>query len=429
LYTITYVGNTNTSGNAPTDAYSPYVAGSTVTILGNSGSPVFAKTGYTFDGWNTAADGLGNSYSQGNTFIINANTIFYAIWTVVPAVSTPTALFGVGGNQAAYILFTQSGSGSISNYEYSTDDGATFRAFTPAQQYSPVEITALSSDGTTPLTNGTEYTVKLKAVNSSGVTSSESAAVNVTPTVTTLESAGRIIYLDANNTSSYAGSGATTWTNLDSEGDYNATLNGSPTFNTTDANNKYIEFNPGAATGQFAQINQATAINPVLNQPFTIQMWVKINNVGSQGSLVSKVFGGPSYDGYAVGYRADNTLELHENGTSKVSYYKSVSDVLSSGWRLYTANIQFGNGGERMNKVFVNGRQVLTRVITNNQEFFSLLSNETGIPSPTQNMTFATGFYGESECDIGQFYYYNTELTITQIIQNYDATKSRYVSS
>ena len=266
-------------------------------------------------------------------------------------------------------------------------------------------------------------------MNSSGVTSSESAAVNVTPTVTTLESAGRIIYLDANNTDSYAGGGATTWTNLDSEGDYNATLNGSPTFNTTDANNKYIEFNPGEATGQFAQINQATAINPVLNQPFTIQMWVKINNVGSQGSLVSKAFGGPSYDGYAVGYRADNTLELHENGTSKVSYYKSVSDVLSSGWQLYTANIQFGNGGERMNKVFVNGRQVLTRVITNNQEFFSLLSNETGIPSPTQNMTFATGFYGESECDIGQFYYYNTELTITQIIQNYDATKSRYVSS
>jgi uncharacterized repeat protein (TIGR02543 family) len=430
LYTVTYDGNTNTSGNAPTNSSSPYIAGSTVTILGNSGSPVFAKSGYTFDGWNTAADGLGTSYSQGNTFIINANTILYAKWAVVPAVSTPTALSSVGGNQCAYILFTQGGSaGTVTNYEYSTDDGATFRAFTPAQQYSPVEITALSSDGTTPLTNGTEYTVKLKAVNSSGVTSSESAAVNVTPTVTTLESAGRIIYLDANNTSSYAGSGATTWTNLDSEGDYNATLNGSPTFNTTDANNKYIEFNPGEATGQFAQINQATDINPVLNQPFTIQMWVKINNVGSQGSLVSKAFGGPSYDGYAVGYRADNTLELHENGTSKVSYYKSAPDVVNNGWRLYTANIQFGNGGERMNKVFVNGRQVLTRVITNNQEFFSLLSNETGIPSSTQNMTFATGFYGESECDIGQFYYYNTELTTTQIIQNYDATKSRYVSS
>lgn len=428
FYTVTYVGNTNTSGNAPIDASSPYIAGSSVTILGNSGSPVFAKSGYNFDGWNTAADGLGTSYSQGNTFIINANTILYAKWSVVPAVPAPTALSSVGGNQAAYILFTQSGgAGAVSNYEYSTDDGATFRAFTPAQQFSPVEITVLSSDGATPLTNGTEYTVKLKAVNSSGVTSSESAAVTVTPTVTTLESTGRIIYLDANNASSYAGGGSTTWTNLVSAGNYSATLTGSPTFNTSNANNKYIEFNPGAATGQFAQINQDASINPVLNQPFTIQIWARINNVGAQGSLVSKVFGGPSYDGYALGYRTDNTLQLHENGSSQVNYFNSVSGVLSSGWRLYTANIQFGNGGGRTNKVFVNGRQVLTRVITNNQEFFSLLSNETGIPSATQNMTFPTGFYGEGECDIGQFYYYNTELTTTQIIQNYDASKSRYL--
>jgi hypothetical protein len=138
--------------------------------------------------------------------------------------------------------------------------------------------------------------------------------------------------------------------------------------------------------------------------------------VGSQGSLVSKVFGGPSYDGYAVGYRTDNTLQLHENGSSQVNYFNSVSGVLSSGWRLYTANIQFGNGGGRTNKVFVNGRQVT-----------SATSNETGIPSSTQNMTFPTGFYGEGECDIGQFYYYNTELTTTQIIQNYDASKSRYL--
>lgn len=124
-------------------------------------------------------------------------------------VSAPTALSGVGGNQAAYILFTQSGSGSVSNYEYSTDDGATFRAFDPAQIYSPVEITVLSSDGTTRLTNGTVYTIRLKAVNSAGVASDASVSVNVTPTVTTLESAGRIIYLDANNASSYAGGGAT----------------------------------------------------------------------------------------------------------------------------------------------------------------------------------------------------------------------------
>ena len=410
-YTITYNGNTNTSGNVPIDSNVPYTDGSTVTILGNPGS--LAKTGFTFAGWNTEANGSGTSYSQGNTFTINNNTILYAQWTAVPPPSAPILTQSVGGDQAAYILFTQSG--TVTNYEYSTDNGATFLPFSPPQVYSPVEINTLSSDGTTRLTNGTTYTVKLKAVNS-GASSSESDSVIVVPEITSLLSANRIIYLDANNSSSYSGSG-TTWTNLASSGSYSATLTGSPSFNTTtDPGNKYFEFNPGAATGQFAQINQAAAINPVANQPFTIQMWARINNVGSQGSLVSKVFGAPSYDGYALGYRTDTRLQLHENGSSQVNYFNSVTGVLSSGWVLYTANIQFGNGGGRQNKLFINGRQVMTST-----------STESGIPSSTQNLTFPTGFYGEGECDIGQLYYYNAELTTAQIIQNFDASKPPYI--
>ena len=412
-YTITYNGNANTSGNPPIDGSSPYAADSIVIVLGNSGSPVLEKSGFTFAGWNTEENGSGTSYSQGNTFTLNANIILYAQWTLVPPPSEPINLSSVGGNTEAYILFTQSG--TITNYEYSTDDGATFLAFNPPQIYSPVNIKTLSSDGVTPLTNGTTYTVKLKAVKS-GASSIESVSINVTPTATSLLSTNRIIYLDTNNPSSYSGSG-TTWTNLESGGAYSATLNGSPTFdNTTDPGNKYFEFNAGALTGQFAQINQAAAINPVLNQPFTIQMWVRINNIGSQGSLVSKVFGAPSYDGYALGYRTDNTLQIHENGATQVKYFTSVTGVLSSGWVLYTANFQFGNGGGRKNKIFVNGRQVMNDT-----------NNDIGIPSPTQNLTFPTGFYGEGECDIGEFYYYNTELTTTQIIQNFDATKNRYI--
>ena len=409
-YTITYDGNTNTSGTVPIDSYIPYIEGSTVTVLGNTGS--LAKTGYTFAGWNTESNGTGTSYSQENTFTINANTTLYAKWTSVPPPSAPTLTQSVGGTQAAYILFTQTG--SVTNYEYSTDDGATFLAFSPAQIYSPVEINTLSSDGVTRLTNGVTYNVKLKAVNAGGP-SVESNSISVVPGTTSLLATNRVVYLDANNSSSYSGSG-TTWTNLASSGAYSATLNGSPTFNTTaDPGNNYFEFNPGAATGQYAQINQAAAINPTANNPFTIQMWVRIKNVGSQGTLVSKVFTSASYDGYALGYRSDNKLQLHANG-SQVNYFDSVSGVLSSGWVLYTANVQFGNGGGRQNKIFVNGRQVMNTTNT-----------DTGIPSNNQNMTFPTGFYGEGECDIGQFYYYGAELTTTQIIQNYDASKPTYL--
>ena len=422
-YTVTYNGNNETSGTVPVDSSSPYVSGSIVTILGNVGSPILAKTGSTFAGWNTTADGNGTSYSQGNTFTINTNTTLYAQWISLSAPSAPTSLSSVGGNREAYILFTQVG--TVTNYAYSTDNGVTFLEFNPPQIYSPVNITTLSSNGVTLLTNGQTYTVKLKAVNS-GAFSDESVSVDVVPTVTTLSTSGRIIYLDANNASSYSGSG-TAWTNLDSGGAYSATLNQAPTFNVTDPTNKYFEFNPGAATGQYAQINQASAINPVINSPFTIQMWVKINNIGAQGTLVSKVFEASSYDGYALGYKTDNTLQLHENGASKVIYFTSVAGVLSSNWVLYTANIQFGSGGSRSNKIFVNGRQVGLTQVSNNQQISNNISMESSVPSPTQNMTFPTGFYGEGECNIGQLYYYNTELTTTQIIQNFDATKHMYM--
>jgi uncharacterized repeat protein (TIGR02543 family) len=415
-YTVLYDGNTNTSGISPADGSSPYASGSTVTVLGNVGSPVLEKSGYTFAGWNTEENGTGTTYVQGNTFVIGSNTILYAQWTLANAEmpNVPTALSSVGGNTQGYILFTQTK--TVTNYEYSTDGGATFLAFNPPQIHSPVNITTLSSDGTTPLTNGVTYSVKLKAVNSGSITA-ESVSVDLIPTVTSLLGTNRIVYLDANNSSSYSGSG-TTWTNLESSGSYSATLNGSPAFNNA-GSNKYFEFNAGALTGQYAQINQGAAINPVLNTPFTIQMWVRINNVGTaQGALVSKVFfegeGFNSYDGYALGYKPNNTLQLHANG-SQVNYFNSVAGVLSSGWALYTANIQFGSGGGRQNKLFVNGRQVMSVTSTDN------------IGNPTQNLTFPRGFYGEGECDIGEFYYYNTELSPAQIIQNFDATKSTYM--
>ncbi|MGL4382652.1 MAG: InlB B-repeat-containing protein, partial [Bacilli bacterium] len=76
-YTITYRGNNNTGGNAPSDSNSPYYVGSTITTLpiGN-----LVKANYTFMGWNTKADGTGTNYLAGATFNINANTDLYANW-------------------------------------------------------------------------------------------------------------------------------------------------------------------------------------------------------------------------------------------------------------------------------------------------------------------------------------------------------------
>ena len=94
-YTVSYSGNGNTSGTVPADGNS-YLSGATVTVLGNTGS--LARTGYTFAGWNTAADGNGTTYAAGNSFSMgSANVTLYARWTINPTLTINFA--GNGGNK------------------------------------------------------------------------------------------------------------------------------------------------------------------------------------------------------------------------------------------------------------------------------------------------------------------------------------------
>ncbi|MBU7005971.1 InlB B-repeat-containing protein [Phosphitispora fastidiosa] len=95
-YTVTYDGNSNTGGAVPTDATS-YHNGDTATVMGNTGSLV--RTGYTFAGWNTAANGSGTSYTGGDTFAIGtSNVTLYAQWTVVDYTVTYNGNTNTGGS-------------------------------------------------------------------------------------------------------------------------------------------------------------------------------------------------------------------------------------------------------------------------------------------------------------------------------------------
>ena len=77
-FNVFYNGNGNTGGTPPTDG-NAYVAGATVTALGNNGNLV--KTGSTFSGWNTAANGSGISYAIGTAFAIGSgNMTLFAKW-------------------------------------------------------------------------------------------------------------------------------------------------------------------------------------------------------------------------------------------------------------------------------------------------------------------------------------------------------------
>lgn len=81
-YTVSYNGNGNTGGTVPIDA-NAYEQGANVTVIANTGNLV--RTGYTFTGWNTIADGSGTSYAGTATFSMGtANVTLYAKWTQNP---------------------------------------------------------------------------------------------------------------------------------------------------------------------------------------------------------------------------------------------------------------------------------------------------------------------------------------------------------
>jgi hypothetical protein len=113
----------------------------------------------------SGATGFGaiNSSWQGLTVQLAPSTI----------PSAPTSLTATAGNGEAVISFTpgSDGGSAITNYKYSIN-GSTYTALSPTVTTSPITISGL--------TNGTTYSIYLKAVNTNG-DSSASSAVSVTP--------------------------------------------------------------------------------------------------------------------------------------------------------------------------------------------------------------------------------------------------------
>lgn len=97
-------------------------------------------------------------------------------WPEPTAPEAPTGLVATPGNHQVSVAFTApgfDGGAAITNYKYSTNNGSTYTAVSPASTASPVVITGL--------TNDQEYSIKLKAVNVVG-DGAASAVVKSTPT-------------------------------------------------------------------------------------------------------------------------------------------------------------------------------------------------------------------------------------------------------
>lgn len=94
-FTLAYDPNTASSGLAPTST-----SGSGSVALAPSAGTL-SKPGFTFSGWNTAADGSGTSYQPGAALNLTSNVTLYAMWTPVVA---PLTLASTGVSDSESLI-------------------------------------------------------------------------------------------------------------------------------------------------------------------------------------------------------------------------------------------------------------------------------------------------------------------------------------
>ena len=171
-YTITYLGNGHTSGSTPSAITS---SNSTVNLSLNSGA--LSKTNFTFNGWNTQADGSGTRYDAGSAFTLSANTTLYAEWLG----NIYTVTYNSNGSTSGSAPSASSGRGAISisnNTGGLAKTGSVFDGWNTAGDGTGVNVAAGASF--TPTANITLF-AKWSALPSYTITFSANGATAGAP--------------------------------------------------------------------------------------------------------------------------------------------------------------------------------------------------------------------------------------------------------
>lgn len=105
--TVRYNANGATSGSAPADQY--VINGGGVSTAANSG--LLSKSGYSFAGWSTSADGSGITYVAGSSGVVvsNSNLTLYAKWFNGICGATGDSCYNYDGVNNGTIATTPSG--------------------------------------------------------------------------------------------------------------------------------------------------------------------------------------------------------------------------------------------------------------------------------------------------------------------------------
>ena len=231
-------------------------------------------------------------------------------------------------------------------------------------------------------------------------------AFNYSPKIVT---DGLVLYLDAANTKSYV-SGSTTWNDISRSGN-NGTLTNGPTFDS--ANGGSLVFD---GVDDYVSIGNPSSLN--ITAEITLSVWVKIPsyNTGNFMNILSKgvtFSANGGVDGsYFIGITNDGRVFWEIINDSNVRQQRVVSAAAAAAYNGLWTNFTGTYDGSRLT-LYIN------RILFSTALFASSL-----IRVRTGNVIIGGTRYLDGK--VSNAMIYNRALSSTEILQNYNATKTRF---
>ena len=244
-------------------------------------------------------------------------------------------------------------------------------------------------------------------------TNTQTPTPSVTPTLTPSSSGGIVqtsLFVELDATNYVSGS----WTDETGNGN-NATVNGA-TWLSTDGG--IFDLN---GSSNFISIPHTSNLSLNTTTQRTIQVWVKFDVLPAlnvQVPIFGKLSSSFGFDGYWGGLFSNGGLvRCVTNGTSVQKITNSTSTVSIDTWYLFTFISQITSTANTT-KVYINTTEYITTAH--------------GTDSYSETNPLYLGYIGSGISStylngkIGACYFYTKGLSLTEVTQNYNATKSKY---
>ena len=292
----------------------------------------------------------------------------------------------------------------------------TFDATMPSAPYAAGQEARIGwgpGGGAYPYYNGNIGLVQIhsKALSSTEILQNYNATKARFNTTENIVTNGLVLNVDAGKSASYPGTGTTIY-DLSGSG-LTGTLVSSPTFSTLNGGSLVF--------GGSSYITRSSALDA--GQNFSVTAWIYPTSLGSRNAIVGNGYPYTTDNGWLFCICDNNFslfqalfLSIGQNNVLKIS--NSYVFQLNK-WSHVSCSV---SGGGSSVKFYVNGVETSYGFTTGSGRTISYSNNEFHIGM--RHSTTGERFAG----NISQVQIYNTTLTAQEILQNYNATKSRYIN-